>query len=161
MRWIDLDASGWTTILDFYDALLAALGAPEWHGRSVAALNDSMIWGEINAVDPPYTVRITATGPVPDEVICGIKQVRQCLAEARDEFNARRGHDVEVELIGDWAECAPCAEVLAGVHARLMAKIEAQHVGERKEYRIILNVADDGSPDPVGTLMRRLREDRS
>ncbi len=122
-----------------------------------------MIWGEINAVDPPYTVRITATGTVPDAVICGVKEVKQCLVKARDEFRARRGHDVEVEveLIGDWAERSPCPEVLAAVHARLMAGIEAQHVGEREQYEIILNVADDGSPDPVGRVMRRLREGMS
>jgi hypothetical protein len=28
MNFIDLDASGWKTPLDFYEALLAALGAP-------------------------------------------------------------------------------------------------------------------------------------
>ena len=161
MKWIDLDASGWTGALDFYDALLLALGAPEWHGRSVAALNDSMIWGGINAVEPPYTVRIAATGTVPDEVICNVKQVKECLAEARAEFRERRGYDVvvELELIGDWAERAPCDQVLADAHARLMAETAARNVGkELKQYRIILHVADDGSPDPVGRMKQRLRD---
>ena len=58
MREINLDATDWVTGLDFYAALLPALGAPAWHGESAAAIADSMIAGEINAVEPPYTVRI-------------------------------------------------------------------------------------------------------
>ena len=42
MRIIELDAAKWKTIIDFYDALLASLGAPEWHGKSPDALIDSM-----------------------------------------------------------------------------------------------------------------------
>lgn len=45
MRIIDLNAENWKSILDFYDALLPALGAPAWHGHSVNAIIDSMIWG--------------------------------------------------------------------------------------------------------------------
>jgi RNAse (barnase) inhibitor barstar len=55
---IELNGSGWQTPLDFYDALLAALSAPHWHGRSLDALLDSMIGGGINAVEAPYTVTI-------------------------------------------------------------------------------------------------------
>ena len=48
MRRIELDAKSWMKILDFYQDLLKALGAPEWHGRNLNALIDSMIWGGIN-----------------------------------------------------------------------------------------------------------------
>ena len=58
MRQIDLNAETWQSPADFYAALLPALGAPEWYGDSIAAITDSMIGGEINAVDPPYVVRI-------------------------------------------------------------------------------------------------------
>jgi hypothetical protein len=51
VRTIDLDASNWKTIDDFYDALLPELGAPDWHGHNANALNDSVIWGGINAVN--------------------------------------------------------------------------------------------------------------
>jgi hypothetical protein len=33
---------------------LTTIGAPEWHGRSPDALNDSMVFGRINARPPPY-----------------------------------------------------------------------------------------------------------
>ena len=56
---IDLVAAEWVTALDFYEALLAALGAPESHGRNVNALMDSMIFGGINKIDPPMVVRIS------------------------------------------------------------------------------------------------------
>lgn len=58
MTEIDLTASGWITPLDFYEALLAALGAPEWHGRNVNALMESMMFGNINKVDPPMIVHV-------------------------------------------------------------------------------------------------------
>ena len=45
MRIIELDAAGWRNVLDFYDALLKALGAPAEHGEGVNALVDSVVWG--------------------------------------------------------------------------------------------------------------------
>ena len=58
MRVIELDAARWRTALDLYDDLLGALDAPFWHGRNINALYDSIVWGDINGVEPPYTVRI-------------------------------------------------------------------------------------------------------
>jgi hypothetical protein len=34
MRTIELEAAGWTTILNFCDALLVAIGI-QWHGRNL------------------------------------------------------------------------------------------------------------------------------
>jgi hypothetical protein len=98
MRIIELDAGKWATDLDFYNALLAALGSPKWHGHSVDALIDSMIWGGINAVEPPYIVRVQNMSRLPKAVIDEIELVKHELAEARAEFNQRNGHDVEVQL---------------------------------------------------------------
>jgi Barstar (barnase inhibitor) len=98
MRIIELDAGKWATPLDFCNGLLAALGAPEWHGHSVDALMDSMIWGGINAVEPPYTIRIRNTNHLPRAVIDTIELVKSVLAEQRAYFNRQEGYDVEVEL---------------------------------------------------------------
>ena len=65
---IHLDASRWKTRDDFYDALLRALGAPEWHGRNLDALNDSIISNDINEIHTPYCIRITGTEGVPQEL---------------------------------------------------------------------------------------------
>ena len=81
MRVIELDASSWRTVLDFYNALLAALGAPDWHGRSVAALIDSMVYGHINAVEAPYVLKVTGTARIPPAVKDEIASVARIFVE--------------------------------------------------------------------------------
>ena len=98
MRIIELDATEWKTVLDFYEALLPELGAPEWHGRSVDALIDSMIWGGINALEPPFKVRVLHLASAPKPIRDHVELTAQALAEARAEYQTRNGGDVNVEL---------------------------------------------------------------
>ena len=95
---IKLDAANWKNALDFYNALLLALGAPEWHGRNINALMDSMIWGEINDVEPPYKVQIYSTKNLPADVTQELKWVEESLAEQRAYCIATRGHDVQADF---------------------------------------------------------------
>jgi RNAse (barnase) inhibitor barstar len=95
---IDIDATNWRTGDDFYQALLSALGAPKDHGRNVNAVVDSVVWGGINSVQPPYTVRVSGMKNIPKQVREDIELVERCLGEARAEFQTRRGHDVEVHF---------------------------------------------------------------
>jgi RNAse (barnase) inhibitor barstar len=53
-----LDAEGWNTRDDFYEAFFKAVGAPSWHGRNLNALNDSIATGRINKVEVPYCIVI-------------------------------------------------------------------------------------------------------
>jgi len=53
---------------DVYDGLLKALGAPDWHGRNLDALIDSMGTGSINEVEPPYLIRIEHSEAMPHEL---------------------------------------------------------------------------------------------
>jgi RNAse (barnase) inhibitor barstar len=53
-----LDASNWTTPNDFYDSFFSAVGAPDWHGRNLDALNDSIATGNINQIEVPYRIVI-------------------------------------------------------------------------------------------------------
>src|SRR5579863_8694322 len=98
MKIIELDAANWTTILDFCDALLVGIGAPEWHGASVDAFADSMIFGGINAVEPPYTVRIRNTRQLPTDVLDKMVVVKNWLAEMRAFRENRDQCAVEVEM---------------------------------------------------------------
>ena len=99
MRMIELDALDWKTLLDFYDALLVAVGAPEWHGQSIDALADTMIWSdEINAVKPPYVVRIRNTARLLADVREEITAARDWLAKPREEHRMRIGRDVPVAM---------------------------------------------------------------
>lgn len=58
MPQILLDASGWKSYDDFYQAFFEAVGAPSWHGRNFDALDDSIGEGGINAVEVPYKITI-------------------------------------------------------------------------------------------------------
>lgn len=98
MKTIELDASGWKTILDFYHALLAAVGAPEWHSFSPDALVDSMIWGGINTLEAPYTIRISGLSSAPADVRACIGRAKQALVWGREDFKERTGHDIDVSI---------------------------------------------------------------
>ncbi len=98
MQIIRLDAENWKTVLEFYDALLVALGAPEWHSQSIDAMIDSMIWGEINAVEPPYTVQIRNLRKASRDIVDEIELLKRCIADGRAEFHARKGQDIEVKF---------------------------------------------------------------
>jgi ribonuclease inhibitor len=68
MKDIVLDASAWRDRDDFYDALLPALGAPDWHGRNLDALNDSIGGDDISAVRLPFRIKITNAASVPADL---------------------------------------------------------------------------------------------
>ena len=83
MKQISLDASNWDSDLDAYDALLAELGAPAWHGQSYAALFDSIAMGNINQVEPPYTVTILNSRSATAEVESFLMSLSEIFADAR------------------------------------------------------------------------------
>jgi RNAse (barnase) inhibitor barstar len=68
VRIIELDGGSWRTQDDLYDALLPALGAPDWHGRNLDALIDSMGTGSINEIEPPYLIKIKRSQAMPVEL---------------------------------------------------------------------------------------------
>jgi hypothetical protein len=98
MLTIELDASPWRTENDIYNALLPALGAPHWHGHSPDAVIDSVIWGGINAVEPPYTIHIRGEAKASVAVREELKMIKDCFAENKRYFRAVRNKDVGVEL---------------------------------------------------------------
>ena len=101
MRVIELNAANWNTADDFYSALLASIGAPKSHGRNLNALVDSMIWGGINAAEPPYVVRISGVAKLPKDAHREIEMAKRALAEARTESRTLRGRDAEVSIETD------------------------------------------------------------
>ena len=58
MRELLLDGADCATTDDVYDAFFRAVGAPEWHGRNLDALADSISGGLINQVEVPYRLVI-------------------------------------------------------------------------------------------------------
>jgi RNAse (barnase) inhibitor barstar len=96
MRIIELNAKNWLTRPDFYNALLAALGAPEGHGRNLNALIDSMVWGGMNTVETPYTIHISETEKLSKDVLAEIDELKLALASACAERRELRSGDVEI-----------------------------------------------------------------
>lgn len=98
MQEITLDAEGWKGCQDFYDAMFRAIGAPSWHGTSVNALIDSMLWGGVNALEPPYRVKVINTRHLPADVMDELMLARKGLAIGREDFRLQEGHDVGVSF---------------------------------------------------------------
>lgn len=97
MRIIELDAKHWTTTLEFYRDLLSALGAPPKHGVSIDAVLDSVVWGGMNAIDPPYKIRVSGTASLPISTRNKIELLKAEL-DKELEFRRARGHEVDVEF---------------------------------------------------------------
>ncbi len=66
MKVINLDASNWVLWSDFYAALFEGLGSPHWHGKNLDALIDSMVYGGINEIEPPYRIIISQVAQAGD-----------------------------------------------------------------------------------------------
>lgn len=99
MRTIQLDASHWNDKDDFYDSILVSLEAPPWHARSVDGLIDSVIFGGINGIEPPYELRIVGTSKANAKVLEELDFLKRAFEVARREYNDLHGHDPEVWLI--------------------------------------------------------------
>jgi RNAse (barnase) inhibitor barstar len=71
-----LDASDWSLrgdwfwAQDFYTAFFEAVGAPEWHGRCLDALNDSIAGGGVNKIEVPYRI-VLRNVPGDNEMVSG------------------------------------------------------------------------------------------
>jgi hypothetical protein len=98
MTIIELDASEWNTSGDFLSALKVAIGAPDWHGLSVNAFVDSIGTGGINAVEPPYVVRVVNARRLGQDVIELIVAISSAVEKRRLYEAARTGEDAVLRL---------------------------------------------------------------
>jgi hypothetical protein len=97
MQIIELHADDWVTATDFMNALKKAIGAPDWHGSSVDAFLDSMIYhDEINALKSPYTIRIGGVDKAKPEAQDAIRLLAQLINE---RGASDRGTDLEVTIL--------------------------------------------------------------
>jgi len=91
MKELILDASAWKTRDDVYDSFFKAVGAPEWHGRNLDALIDSIETGRINAVEVPYRLVIKPY----DSIAAGARKMTDDFVDLIREI-AGRGCPVEI-----------------------------------------------------------------
>lgn len=53
---ISVDWQEISSLEEFYDSFLIQIQAPDWHGHNLDALNDSIVNGDINGIEPPYEI---------------------------------------------------------------------------------------------------------
>lgn len=85
MNEIVLSGTDWKNCGDFWDAFLAAVGAPKWHGRNLDALSDSIGRGSINAIEAPYRIVIRDVDDLPMSVSFLLCQISKLFDELRTE----------------------------------------------------------------------------
>jgi RNAse (barnase) inhibitor barstar len=79
---IELDGATWKRTDDFYASYLAAVGAPDWHGRNLDALWDSLTGGDINRCNPPFHIRIRGATRMSDEAREIVRRFRSLVLTA-------------------------------------------------------------------------------
>lgn len=93
---IELDASEWRAEADLWNALLAALEAPDWHGNNYDALWDTITeaatfggreGGTINGVQPPFQIVVTNAESLAPDIAKRLRGIASLLNEARVEFD--------------------------------------------------------------------------
>ncbi|WP_315741719.1 MULTISPECIES: hypothetical protein [unclassified Bradyrhizobium] len=98
MHTIQLDAGSWKTPYDFRAVLKSAIGAPEWHGDTIAAFLDSIFGGGMNALKPPYTLKVVNTKQLAPELKKLVRDLSSAMEETRMRRLARTGEDVAARL---------------------------------------------------------------
>lgn len=94
MSLIRLDGSAWTSREDLWDALLPALGAPDWHGHSLDALFDSMV-AHLNRVGPPLVVEMAGVARGPAALVAYATRIREVFEDAA----AHAGEDFALRFV--------------------------------------------------------------
>lgn len=96
MRTIEIDAGPCTSVKAFCTLLKAEIRALPGHGDSIEAFVDSMVWGTMSELAPPYLIRVRGLSGGP--IAAFIRDLSEALGQARLDHRARRGEDVEVVI---------------------------------------------------------------
>jgi RNAse (barnase) inhibitor barstar len=80
----------------FWNALLAALKVPAWHGRNLDALWDSLTGGHVSTLQPPFAIEVVCQGQPPAEVQKLITDVHTLFDEARVSEGVRVAFHLQV-----------------------------------------------------------------
>ena len=79
---IFIDWSKIQELEDYYLQLLPQLEAPEWHGKNLDALADSLVTGSINKIEPPFCVINKNIDSVKNNLQYFFSQVKEIYEEA-------------------------------------------------------------------------------
>jgi hypothetical protein len=103
IRIIEIDARKCATVIDFLRELRTAIRAPDWHGWGPDAFVDSMIWNEINELQPPYLIKVTGSDRALPEVAAYASLVAEVVRRGREERRDADGVDIDVSIVVEQA----------------------------------------------------------
>ena len=93
LKELPLDGTEWQSKDDVYNSFFRVVGAPDWHGKNLDALNDSIANGSINQVEVPYRLVIKNY----DKIGAGAKQMANDFIELVRDI-AAGGCPVEIRV---------------------------------------------------------------
>jgi RNAse (barnase) inhibitor barstar len=93
---IKIDASLYKEIDTFYESLKLAIGSPDWHGKNINAFIDSIVYGGINSVEPPYKIVISNISECPDTISSEIREDVSLLQDAISCYG--RSNEIQIEI---------------------------------------------------------------
>ena len=96
MKFIEVNISNCVNPLDVMDRIVVAIGAPMYHGRSIDSFIDSMIWGEMNSINPPFIILWIGYEDSNKEVREFIEKFEEYISEALVEENLKRNQTKEI-----------------------------------------------------------------
>ena len=99
MKIIELDAKGWTSVVDIYQALIEAVGGPKNAPMTNPdGLLEYLVWGGMGTLEPPFTIRISNTDHLPSAVDEHIRLIETLVTGAQNG-----GRDVVLEVPRLWS----------------------------------------------------------
>ena len=96
MKTVEIDATRCANPKAFARLLQEAIQAIPGHGSSIEAFVDSMVFGTMSELSPPYTIVVTGDLKLPVRAFAA--ELSNAIGQARLERRTRRGDDVEVVL---------------------------------------------------------------
>ncbi len=96
MRTIEIDGAACKDVKAFCAVLQEEIRALPGHGNSIESFVDSMIWGTMSTLPPPYVIRVRGLhgGPIAQFV----KDLSEALGYARMQRRKQAGEDIEVMI---------------------------------------------------------------
>jgi RNAse (barnase) inhibitor barstar len=93
MKELFMDAAAWKSSDDLYLSFFNAVQAPEWHGKNLNAIRDSIGGGQINKIEVPYRLVFKNY----DTLSSDLKQKTDFFIEVVSDM-AKEGIPVEVRI---------------------------------------------------------------
>jgi RNAse (barnase) inhibitor barstar len=95
MKVISLDGAAWSCRQDFFDALADVLKVVPYHGRGFDAFEDSVFYGGMSQVEPPFAVVVRNCPPFAES---DVKRMADGWAGQREWKRMYYGEDVEATI---------------------------------------------------------------